>query len=339
MQGIQIEIFSGSSPGIVTVDLPSFLDTGTIFRSDIIYENETGNFYGNYNPSGFINGNVILSTGDQTKNGDLIFSDDVIVSGAVFANTIVPLSMGGGMELDIGTFLAQNNSFSLNYFKRYLYDSSMTVVADWDNKILSGANGFKSVDWKNRRLYDGGGTISNDWVGRRLLDGVQNYSVDWQNRLLISAAQNTTIDWNNSILSGNWNLGTGSNLSTQINILSGNINTVSGNSAISTWSNLTWSATTVWTAAQTYEDRKILIMTGNSVLQINNLYNGWAGVLQTIQSGTATSGYSLTLPAATKVMNGGSGQIFLTSGSGAYDIISFVYNGTNLFASAGNNFS
>jgi hypothetical protein len=122
-------------------------------------------------------------------------------------------------------------------------------------------------------------------------------------------------------------------------IISGTSN--SGNIAISTWSQLTWNTTTIWSAAtNVYEDRRILVMTGNTTLSITNLYNGWAGLLETIQSGNnAPSGYSLFLPANTKVMNGGSGAVYLTSGFGAFDIVGFQYDGTNLFANMANLFN
>ena len=114
------------------------------------------------------------------------------------------------------------------------------------------------------------------------------------------------------------------------------------------WGNLTNSATTVWNVTPNdMEDRNILILTGNTTLAISGLYNGWAGTLQTIQSGLnltgvggVATGWSLTLPSGTKVMNAGSGQILLTQVSGAIDFINFMStNGTNLFANIGNNFT
>lgn len=102
-----------------------------------------------------------------------------------------------------------------------------------------------------------------------------------------------------------------------------------------TWSYLTWGSTTTWnTTTGIVEDRKILILTGSSTLTISGLFNGWAGILETIQSGT---NFVLTLPSGTKVANNGLGTIPLTSGvSGAIDMISFAYNGLNLFANIAN---
>ena len=77
-------------------------------------------------------------------------------------------------------------------------------------------------------------------------------------------------------------------------------------------------------------------MTGHTTLAISGLFNGWAGLLQTIQSGNAASGYNLTLPANTRTPYAGSGKIYLTSGSGVRDMIGLVYDGSLLFASIAN---
>lgn len=117
---------------------------------------------------------------------------------------------------------------------------------------------------------------------------------------------------------------------------------VIGGSSVSssTWSSLTWGTGTTWAASSNViEDKAILTLTGNSTLNITNLYNGWAGVLQVIQSGNSSSGYLLTAPASTRVANAGSGIFSLTRVSGAIDIIGFEYDGSKLFASVGNNYN
>lgn len=131
-------------------------------------------------------------------------------------------------------------------------------------------------------------------------------------------------------------------LGTGILAVSGNSVTLNGNAIstpISTWSNLTWASTVIWNVQpNVYEDRRILITTGACILAISGLYNGWAGALEVIQSGAGTFG--LSLPSGTKVINGTSGLVTLTTGiSGAIDTIGFEYNGINLLAAIGNNFS
>ena len=115
---------------------------------------------------------------------------------------------------------------------------------------------------------------------------------------------------------------------------------IGGTSSItsSTWANLTWATGVIWpTTVNSVEDKAILIMTGNSTLNIANLYDGWAGTIKLIQSGNRGN---LTLPPGTKAINGSSGYFQLTTGiSGAIDLISFQYDGTHLLATAGFNFN
>ena len=107
----------------------------------------------------------------------------------------------------------------------------------------------------------------------------------------------------------------------------------------STWTYLNGTGV-VWNAqTNVVEDHKILILTGNSSLSISGLYNGWCGVLQTIQSGLSSSGFLLTLPSGARVINNNSGVLNLTNISGAIDMIGLVYDGMKLFASIGNYFN
>jgi len=113
-------------------------------------------------------------------------------------------------------------------------------------------------------------------------------------------------------------------------------------SPVSVWSSLTWNTGTVWSAtANVCEDKRILVITGNTTLQITDLYNGWAGILRVIQSGVLQSsgGYSLGLPVTTYVGNAGSGIVYLTSGEGSIDMLAFEYDGNNLFCNIANQFT
>jgi len=110
--------------------------------------------------------------------------------------------------------------------------------------------------------------------------------------------------------------------------------------AVSTWTNLTCATTTSWTAAAaTVRDKKILILTGNSTLNITSLYNGWNGILKIVQSGSNPSGNELTMPAGAIVVNGGAGAVTLTSNNHATDVLNFDYDGTNLMVNVFNNFN
>lgn len=70
-------------------------------------------------------------------------------------------------------------------------------------------------------------------------------------------------------------------------------------------------------------------LTGNRTLAIGMLSAGDYGVLKVKQD--SSGGHSLTLPAGSKVSNGGAGAVTLTSSANAIDILSFYYDGTNLF--------
>lgn len=168
-------------------------------------------------------------------------------------------------------------------------------------------------------------------------------------RLTITESNGVGSGTNAAIKIGNCNLIvsgdiSGSNYFSGFNVLASNTLSISGQTAITgirnNWTDLTWNNTTSWaTNPNKTEDRARLYLTGNTTLSITNLFDGWNGLLQTIQSGNALSGYNLTLPANTKVMNGGLGIINLTSGSGARDMINLYYDGSFLFANFRNNFN
>lgn len=150
------------------------------------------------------------------------------------------------------------------------------------------------------------------------------------------ANYSNVIDGSGYILTTIASLSTQTGLATTV-IINNNISTGIFNPV---WNNLSWGNTTNWnTNNQSVEDKAILTLTGNTTLSINSLFNGWNGVLEVIQSGISTTGYTLTLPALTRVINAGSGLANLTMTSGAIDMLGFSYNGTNLFLAIGNNFT
>lgn len=76
---------------------------------------------------------------------------------------------------------------------------------------------------------------------------------------------------------------------------------------------------------------------GNRTLAITGVTAGASGVLKVVQDGSGNR--TLTLPAGSKVINGGAGAVSLSTAAGAIDILAFVYDGTNYFWTIGNNFS
>jgi hypothetical protein len=68
---------------------------------------------------------------------------------------------------------------------------------------------------------------------------------------------------------------------------------------------------------------------GNRTLSITGLASGASGTLIVKQD--ATGSHTLTLPAGSKVINGGGGAVALSTSADAIDILAFTYDGTNCF--------
>lgn len=76
---------------------------------------------------------------------------------------------------------------------------------------------------------------------------------------------------------------------------------------------------------------------GNRTLSITNAAAGDYGTLIVIQDGTGSR--TLTLPGSSKVINGGSGAITLTTTASATDVLSWFYDGTNYYWTFGKNYN
>lgn len=90
---------------------------------------------------------------------------------------------------------------------------------------------------------------------------------------------------------------------------------------------LTDGATITWTMSS--GNNATVTLGGNRTLAISGAVSGDYGTLKVVQDGTGTR--TLTLPAGSKVVNGGGGAITLSVAANAIDIISFYYDGTNYF--------
>lgn len=90
-----------------------------------------------------------------------------------------------------------------------------------------------------------------------------------------------------------------------------------------TW-NMNLGANTAWTLAA-----------GANTLSISNVKSGMFGLIKVTNAGTST----ITLPAGSKVVNGGAGVIPLTQVASAVDILTFYYDGTNYWWTYGNNYN
>jgi len=92
---------------------------------------------------------------------------------------------------------------------------------------------------------------------------------------------------------------------------------------------ITWDQTKGATATVT--------LTGNSTLSITNAVAGMYGLIKVKQD--ATGSRTLTLPAGSKVINGGGGVVALTTAANAVDVLSYFYDGTNYFWTVGYNYN
>lgn len=76
---------------------------------------------------------------------------------------------------------------------------------------------------------------------------------------------------------------------------------------------------------------------GNRTLAFSNLQSGQFVVIYVTQDGTG--GRTLTLPASTKVINGGGGAVTLTTAANAVDVLTFSYVGSILYCNYGKNYN
>jgi predicted transcriptional regulator len=98
---------------------------------------------------------------------------------------------------------------------------------------------------------------------------------------------------------------------------------------------LTFGATTTWD--QTKGATAAVTLTANATLSITNVVTGMYGLVRVTQD--ATGSRTLTLPAGSKVINGGGGVVALTTTAGATDVLSYFYDGTNYYWTIGYNYN
>jgi len=103
----------------------------------------------------------------------------------------------------------------------------------------------------------------------------------------------------------------------------------------STFQTLTFGTTTTWD--QTKGATAAVTLTANATLSITNVVAGMYGLIRVTQD--ATGSRTLTLPAGSKVINGGGGIVELTTTAGATDVLSYFYDGTNYYWTVGYNYN
>lgn len=248
-------------------------------------------------------------------NGSGGFSNVTIGSGLSFSGGTLAASGGGGggtWGSITGTLSSQTDLQAALDAKQAL-DSDLTAIA-----ALS---------------------PSND-------DFLQRKAGTWTNRTIAQVKSDLSLSGTNTgdQTSVTGNAGTATSLQTArtINGVSfdgtANISVPAINDPTPTFATLTDSATVTWafTSPQLVGNATVTLG-GNRTLLITGLSAGATGVLKVVQDGSGSR--TLTLPAGSKVINGGSGAVSLSTAAGAIDILAFIYDGTNYFWTIGTNFN
>lgn len=124
-----------------------------------------------------------------------------------------------------------------------------------------------------------------------------------------------------------------------INDGSGNLSwgDVGGSDPSPAFTTLTDGATVTWATAGAKVNNAVVTLAGNRTLSITGAVNGQTGVIIVKQDGTG--GRTLALPSGSKMINGGSTTFTPTIGASKVDILSYIYDGTNYWWTAGFNYT
>lgn len=100
---------------------------------------------------------------------------------------------------------------------------------------------------------------------------------------------------------------------------------------------LTDGATVTWATGGVKYPNAAVTLGGNRTLAITDVVSGQSGTLIVKQDGTGSR--TLTLPAGSKVRDGGAGAITLSTAANSIDILTYFYDGTNYFWTYAKNYS
>lgn len=305
--------------------------TGNIYSSGNIYSN--GNLLLNINDSGFLQNeiNIINNiTGNFYTNNNL----SGYLSSLSGLSILYVTGISGSLQIQINSSATITN----------LYQTGSNLFNDIISLSGQASNTYSTIN----NLYLTGHNLYADITG---LSGQANINYATNTNLYLTGNKLSAIQVTGSSIINNVNI-TGFN---GINVFySGGFVCITGSSnngssiTNPSWLTLTCNPVTIWNAAaNVIEDKRILTLTGNSVLNITGLYNGWCGVLKNVQGGNSITGFTLGLNAFTNtntsvvpiIINSGNGMLNLTYNSGSVDVIGFEYDGLNLLTAVGNNFT
>lgn len=100
---------------------------------------------------------------------------------------------------------------------------------------------------------------------------------------------------------------------------------------------LTDGATVTWATSGVQFPNAVVTLGGNRTLAITGAISGQSGTLIVKQDGTGSR--TLTLPSGSKVRDGGSGAVTLSTAANSVDILSYLYDGTNYFWTYAKNYN
>jgi hypothetical protein len=113
---------------------------------------------------------------------------------------------------------------------------------------------------------------------------------------------------------------------------------------IDPFNNIGNASTVTWDVSGTSANYEVTL-TANTTLNITNVRNGDYGTIILKQDGVGSRTLTFGTINGTsgtnrhKVSNGGGGNVFLTSNASAVDLLTFAYNGTNLYWTIGNDYT
>jgi hypothetical protein len=227
---------------------------------------------------------------------------------------------------------------------------TQTIIPSADNSYPLGSTNrrWSSVYTKEIRLFDRtGGASANDYITILApTDLATTPDPAWSLVLPYTTGGTFSLlgvyDGSSNTSNTSWfTLSAGTNISlNQVAFSGGSVITI--NSIVDSFYVEPSSTAVTWNVSGNSSNYE-LTLTANTTLNLNNVRNGDYGtIILTQDSGgnrTVTLGTVNGAAATHKVVNGGAGLVSLTTTANAIDILSFTYDGTNMYWNKGLNYT
>jgi len=282
--------------------------TGGTYNSGTGVATFTNNTGGTFNVSGFLVGYT-----DHYVTG---FTYDNINTFNIYDNS------GSTFSASITTLSATTISGGTLYGD----GSNLTGISTQDTRVT----GFTYDDLNNLTIFDStGGTFSVNvdiMSALTVTNGLSGGTISITNSPVVSVSPTYILSRNSS---------TGE---IEFTAYSAVTRTIDPFNNIGSASTIAWNVSGV---SANYE----VTLTANTTLNISNVRSGDYGTIILKQDGVGSRTLTFgTINGASgtnrhKVSNGGGGNVFLTSNANAVDLLTFAYNGTNLYWTIGNDYT